>query len=281
MKFNGPYIVEIAPKTYAINEYGLDAQYLLVGDERALLIDTGSGLLDLKAIVASITDKPYDVVLTHSHMDHCGGITQFDEVYIHPLDMEKAIEPSYEERVNYAKTLGEMGAFESYGYTLDDVKPDGKVPVCHLIEEGYVFELGNRPVEVLHVPGHTPGGICLMDDKTRIMFSGDCCNVNTLILGCSVNTLLKAVRKVIANRGRFDRNYNGHIGYAGLRNCMSQPESVPYDLEKICIDILKGEAKPEMVPFLNREVLKYSYNNAGASYDPDRLIDPDEIPEKY
>ena len=281
MAFSGPYIIEIAPKTYCINEYGLDAMYLLEGTERALLIDTGSGLLDLDPIVRTLTDKPYDVVLTHSHLDHCGGISQFKEVYIHPLDEEAAKEDSYESRRNYAEMLGNMGAFEAYGYTLDDVKKCGELPVFHHVEEGYIFELGDRPVEVIHVPGHTPGGISLMDDKNRILFSGDCCNVNTLIMGSSVTTLLRAVRKVIAIKDRFDQNYNGHVGYAGMRAVFSQPESVPYDLEHLCIDVLKGTAKPEKVNFLGRETLKLSYNHAGISYNPDRLIDPGEEPEEY
>ena len=281
MAFTGPYIIEIAPKTYAVNEYGLDAQYILVGDERALLIDTGLGLLDLDKVVRSVTDKPYDVVLTHSHLDHCGGISQFDEVYVHPLDKEAALQPTYEARVNYADSLGKMGAYEAFGYTLEEVQKDGKLPECHLIEEGYVFELGNRPVEVLHIPGHTPGGISLMDDKNRILFSGDCCNVNTLVMGCSINTLLKGVRKVIANRGRFDQNFNGHIGYAGMRMIFSQPESVPYDLEQACILVLKGEAKPEKTMFLGRETTRFTYGKAAISYDPNRLIDPEEVPEKY
>ena len=56
-----PMVMEIAKNTYAINEFGLSACYFLVGEERALLIDTACGLSDLKGIAASLTDKPYDV----------------------------------------------------------------------------------------------------------------------------------------------------------------------------------------------------------------------------
>ena len=68
MGMKEPFVSEIAPDTFAINEYGLDAIYLLVGSERALVIDTGSGAFDLKGLVESLTDKPYDVVLTHGHI---------------------------------------------------------------------------------------------------------------------------------------------------------------------------------------------------------------------
>jgi glyoxylase-like metal-dependent hydrolase (beta-lactamase superfamily II) len=81
-------VCEIAKDTYAINEYGMSAMFLLIGSERAMLIDTGCGTLDIKAIVKELTDKPYDVVITHSHGDHIGGVPQFEEVYIHKNDMD-------------------------------------------------------------------------------------------------------------------------------------------------------------------------------------------------
>ena len=87
-KITEPIVVEIAPNTYHINEFGIDNQYLLVGDERALVIDTGSGLYDMKKLIAKLTDKPYDVVVTHLHGDHNGGSNQFEEVWMHPLDIE-------------------------------------------------------------------------------------------------------------------------------------------------------------------------------------------------
>lgn len=74
MGIKEPFISEIAPDTYAINEYGIAAEFLVIGGERALLIDTGCGLIDLPAVIRRFTDKPCDVVLTHGHGDHVGGI---------------------------------------------------------------------------------------------------------------------------------------------------------------------------------------------------------------
>ena len=105
-----PVITEIAHKTYLINESGLNVMYLVVGTERALLIDTGSGYCDLKSIVERLTDKPYDVVLTHGHVDHAGGCDIFPEIYIHPDDVEMAKGISYESRLGYGEALrGAMG----------------------------------------------------------------------------------------------------------------------------------------------------------------------------
>ena len=87
MGIRHPLIHEIAEDTYLINEFGLVNMYVLVGSERSLVIDAGMGYCNLRAIVESLTDKPYDVVITHAHPDHAGMIHQFDRVYLN--DKEK------------------------------------------------------------------------------------------------------------------------------------------------------------------------------------------------
>ena len=69
-----PQVAEIGNKTFVINEYGLNAMFLLVGEEKALLIDTGTGVFDLPLLLKTLTDKPVQVVLTHGHPDHAGAI---------------------------------------------------------------------------------------------------------------------------------------------------------------------------------------------------------------
>ena len=87
MGIRHPIISEIAPETYLINEFGLCNHYLLVGSERALLIDCGMGYYDLLDTIASLTDKPYDVVITHGHPDHAGMMHLFDQVYMNEKDL--------------------------------------------------------------------------------------------------------------------------------------------------------------------------------------------------
>lgn len=79
---------EFAPDTYEIDEFDCASIFLFVGTERALLLDTGIGIGDLKGLVEEITDKPYDVVLTHGHRDHTGGAGWFDTVYLNRKDYE-------------------------------------------------------------------------------------------------------------------------------------------------------------------------------------------------
>ena len=85
-----PIILEVAKDTYMINLMGLQAPSLIVGRDRALLLDTGLGNFDMMEIVRRITDKPVMLVLTHAHSDHMGGIGQFQEIYIHPADLPAA-----------------------------------------------------------------------------------------------------------------------------------------------------------------------------------------------
>jgi glyoxylase-like metal-dependent hydrolase (beta-lactamase superfamily II) len=73
-------------ETWAIDDRGQDIIYLVSGDERALLIDTGWGVGDLPGLVASLTSRPLLVVNTHGHPDHTFGNGQFERVYIHPAD---------------------------------------------------------------------------------------------------------------------------------------------------------------------------------------------------
>lgn len=113
-----PMVIEIAKNTYAINEFGLSACYFLIGEERALLIDTACGLSDLKSIAASLTDKPYDVVLTHGHHDHIGGIGAFSDVYLQEDDFEMVRNVDVEVRRNFAEELGRAGGYEAFSYDL-------------------------------------------------------------------------------------------------------------------------------------------------------------------
>ena len=82
MGIKKPFVSEIAKDTYAINEFGLTAMYLIIGEEKALLLDTGCGVCDLKELVSELTDKPVMVALTHGHRDHAGGFGACDEIWL-------------------------------------------------------------------------------------------------------------------------------------------------------------------------------------------------------
>lgn len=278
MAMKGPFISEIAKNTYAVNEYGLSAMYVAVGTERALLIDTCCGLTDIPAMMKSLTDKPYDVVLTHGHLDHVGGIGWFPKVYLNRGDWEMARGLDFERLRGYCDSLGKMGGYEAYDYTPDMVREFTEFPEFIDIEDGHVFDLGGRKLTAYLIPGHTKGGLVLLDDRTRILFSGDCANVNTLVYGTSVNTALKGFLRIRGMRDQYDQNWNGHVGYAGAPNCFAQPESVPEDLIRICKLVLTGQGTPTVQGFLGNERNGMNYGSARMVYDPAWLLDDGEEP---
>lgn len=268
-----PLICEIAADTYAINEFGLSAMYLLVGEEKAMLIDTACGACDLKKLVAELTDKPLIVVHTHGHLDHVGGMTQFEEVYLHEADWDMAKNINAQELRDYADSFGKSGGYTVFDYDPEQFPPLGELPRLLPIRDGDTFDLGGRVVEAHHIAGHTPGGMSFLDVKTRIIFSGDCCNLNLLAPWTSVETTLRNMRKFHCLSDRFDRNFNGHVGYLGNLDCCSQKKSVPEDLIHICEAILRGEGEADGHDFLGIQLTQMQYGNAKLSYDLKNLWD--------
>lgn len=249
-----PIVMNIDRGVYCVSEFGMDCQYIVVGDESALLIDAGTGTCDLDAVVRQVTDKPYKVVLTHGHVDHAGGMGQFDEVWIHPADVERALALTVEDRQTYVDMMLAQSA-GLYALTRDDVIDYGKVPELHDVVEGDSFDLGGRTVEVIETPGHTDGSITLLDKESRIMITGDACNSNTLlaVMGGeefgehqTISSLLGSAKKLQAIQEEYDRNYNGHVGYAQWIGYLGQQNAeVINSCVRQCEGILDGTIAPE------------------------------------
>lgn len=171
-------VKQVADKVWRIDDHGGDNMYLVEGNEKALLIDAGTGVADLAAHFKSITSLPIIVINTHGHPDHCGGDFQFKEVYAHNADFEMISffcnENAHENAVN--RTEDESP--ELTRFLLSDID-NFKMPALLSIQQGFIFDLGNRSLEVIEVPGHTKGSICLLDKKNKLLFTGD--NDNTLV----------------------------------------------------------------------------------------------------
>ncbi len=266
-----PPVSEIAKDTYVINEFGLTAMYLLVGSDRALLLDTGCGLTELPDLIANITDKPLMVALTHGHLDHVGGIGQFDRIHLHPADYEMAANCDFERLRGYVDSLGKMGSYDAFGISPDMVREPEKLPEMKPLHDGDRIDLGGRQIQVIHIPGHTPGGLCFLDESVRILFSGDACNTNLLAQNTPVSETQRALLYLQTFAGRYDRMWNGHVGYAGNFLTCCQPDSTLSDLLTICERILSGTAEPKEFPFLGRTLCAYEYGVARMSYDPENL----------
>jgi len=162
---------------YRISDFKTANCYLVVGTEKAMLIDTGTGIGDLKGFIRTLTSLPLIVVATHGHVDHIGGSGQFEQIYLHSADFKifKA-QGTIKLRKNF---LILQVPTKKLGITQRDVTiPEFDTTLIPL-ENGMVFDLGGKIIKAIHAPGHTPGSSLLLDGQDQIMFTGD--NVNPVL----------------------------------------------------------------------------------------------------
>lgn len=214
---NDIYITkEIKDGIWYVGEGGLDAMYIIKGSEKGLVIDTGTGVQDFKQLIERLLSTPYDVVLTHGHVDHAGGVSQFDKVYIHNEDQDLAEAVTLEQRVNYIRQMKQVKASAVEPQDMINILKTDKKPEYVSVHNGYVFELGDRSLRVLHCPGHTQGSIMLLDEQDKILFSGDSVNDTELICAPGKNrrqVLLhwyEAVNDAFVQKDKFDLCCGGH-----------------------------------------------------------------------
>jgi glyoxylase-like metal-dependent hydrolase (beta-lactamase superfamily II) len=132
--------------------------YLVVGRERAALIDSGMGLGDSREACAALTDLPIVNLCSHSHWDHVCGSHLFTERWIHPLERERLDED----------------------YEVEGITRFRAAPATGDATEGAVVDLGGRTLTVWHTPGHSPGHVSYRDSATGYLFCADTCYAGTL-----------------------------------------------------------------------------------------------------
>ncbi len=140
-----------------LDDNGEATCYIVRGTEQALVIDTANGAADIADYARQLTSLPLTVVNTHGHGDHVLGNVFFKEVYLHPADWAL-----HDEHAN-GWPIAEQ--HRRLGLKLARLLP---------LDIGHVFDLGGGlTLEVIPLPGHTPGSIGLLDRKHRILFTGD------------------------------------------------------------------------------------------------------------
>ena len=169
-------VKKIYPWLYAIHDPGDVYIFLILGDDAALVYDTGYGLALIMPVVREITDLPVICVLGHGHIDHANGAYQFDEAWICEEDQELCLRHT-------GKTAKKMvldGAAER-GIKL----PDGFDEDAYIasgagnlkkMEIGQVFDLGGKSLEVVKMEGHTHGSVGLLIKEERVLLTSDGAN---------------------------------------------------------------------------------------------------------
>ena len=152
-------VEKIDSDTYAISEYKHWEEthcYLLCGTKKAILIDTGLGVANIKAVVDSLTTLPVTVITTHVHWDHIGGHRCFDNIVVHEaekdwLSVQFPMPLTVVKRNLMRKPCDFPPNFDVEKYQLFCGEPQ------QILHDGDSIDLGNRNLTVIHTPGHSPG----------------------------------------------------------------------------------------------------------------------------
>ena len=231
---------QISPRLVRIRDASLTAVYLVLGDEKVALLDTGIGIGSLRGYIASITPRPVDlVILTHGHLDHANGAAEFAGVpiYLNPLDrdlMRRHADPA--QRLDYAASgWGPIGR-QAPAFTEADLVPPLDPARTLPLADGQRFDLGGITVEAVHAPGHTQGMTMLLLPEERTILFGDGCGVGVLLVEecCStVQAYRQSLAHVKAYEPRYDRILRNH------GTCES-PKDLLDNVIAVCDDILAG-----------------------------------------
>jgi len=168
-------VYRVAPGVFAIYEphqFEEVISFLIAGEKRAVLFDTGLGIGDIKPVVAGLTASPIVVLNSHTHNDHVGDNWEFSEIY--GMDTEFTRMDSKGSTVDAQAELtpdsicGQLPArFDAKAYA---TRP---FHITRWIHDGDSVDLGGRVLQVIATPGHTPDAICLLDRKNGLLFTGD------------------------------------------------------------------------------------------------------------
>lgn len=165
--------------SYRITEADRYGMFLLEGEERSVLVDAGIGVGDLYGLVTDLVETPITLVLTHTHWDHIGAASQFDDVRVSPAEL-----PS-DGRITIDSLTDEFrnrpSQFTERWLDAGEAFPDGFDPNEYAIEAAEAtalssdasIDLGYRELDVIALPGHAPGHLGLVDPATDTLYGGD------------------------------------------------------------------------------------------------------------
>lgn len=220
-------MIQINDNTWRLEDGGVRF-FLLTGTEKALLIDSGMNTPDAKQIAEGITKLPIILLNTHADPDHISGNSRFDYCYMHP-----------DEEDNY-RAHGGLGRI---------------LPVY----DNDIIELGNRPLKIIFIPGHTPGSVAVLDISSRVLISGDTIQDGNIFMFNKYRNLtlyVESLKKISGYAGVFDTIYPSHGSFPVY------PELIASLIEG-AEQILNGTAKGKVVDMFSTSVMLYKFPYAG------------------
>lgn len=209
-------VYRVSEGVYAIYEPGQFEEvisFLITGTDRALLFDSGLGIGDMRAVVDGLTNLDVVVLNSHTHYDHIGGNHQFDTVYGTATD--------YTQRNSTGSSTAEVAGFLKEGWVWKELPEDfdpanfrsEAFTISKTVADGDIIDLGGRQLEVVHVPGHAPDAICLLDRDNRILFTGDTfylAPLYTHLEGSDFDDYAASAARLASMSDAYDHAYTAH-----------------------------------------------------------------------
>ncbi len=218
--------------------------YLILGKKKALLFDTGMGLDSISLIVQELTDLPITVINSHTHYDHIGSNHEFDNI----LAMDTAYTHKWAEQGWSHEQVAhevEPEAFCNRHLEHRDVSNYHIKPfrISGYIRNGSILDLGERKIEIISVPGHTPDAIAILDRTNGYLWTGDTFYEATIWLffeGTDLKSYEESIGKLADLTPTLKRVFPAH------NTPVAQPERL-IDLKNAYADIVSGRkpAKPK------------------------------------
>lgn len=237
IRFRSKQISERITRIYAP---GGEQMYLITGTGKAVLVDTGAGVGDLKAYVQSLTKLPITVLLTHNHIDHAMGTRQFDTVYLSAID-----------KMTFDSDKADVGrrGYLSMSPCFSEIEESDYIPIddprrFRILNDGDVFELGDCTVEAIAYGGHTGGSMTFLVVEESTLLMGDAAGNFTMMQGpmaLPISVYQKSTQRMIQRmQGRVERILLSHEDVIPPLNMLDE-------ILEVCDEILRST--DDRIPF--------------------------------
>lgn len=222
-------IIKVDEHTWRLED-GFVRFFLLEGSQKAVLIDSGMNCPDAADQAKTLTDKPLILLNTHGDGDHTSGSNAFSEIYMHEAD-----------------------------YTGCEVNVRHPGTALRKVTDGEVIDLGDRPLKLIHIPGHTAGSIAILDVNRRVLIAGDSVQKGHIFMFGAKRVpdqYEASLEKLIAMKDQYDQVYASH-------DEAILPADYVEKVKEAWIQVRKGEVPFEMVDMFGNSVKSYTTDACG------------------
>ncbi|MBP5281507.1 MAG: MBL fold metallo-hydrolase [Lachnospiraceae bacterium] len=222
-------IIRIDENTWRLED-GFVRFFLLEGSEKALMIDSGVACPEAAEVAKTLTNKPVMLLNTHGDGDHTSGTGGFSEIHMHPADHMQC---------GVANRFPDTALVE--------------------LKDGDVMDLGDRPLKIIHIPGHTRGSVAILDVKKHVLYSGDSVQKGHIFMfgeHRDPKAYEASLDKLLALQGEYDQIFASHDEFA-------LPGDYVQRVKDAWQKVMAGEVPFEEVDRFGNKIKSYTTQDCG------------------